>query len=189
MSKLKTFLFGLDRAGKSVVATYLTKGVVDTNTRPTLAFNTSLLIHPKVQVDLWDTPGQIKFRKLWYDKVSNAKLLLFVLDTSDSNRFEEAKKELTDFIKGLYNLNAPLIFCFHQLDKPEAQGNLAKAKAFFDLENIHIKEIYPIETSIKDLASLEKLRQLIFDLAIKRDIEDEKIAREREERAKELAKK
>ena len=184
----KVFIFGLDRAGKSVITHYLMTNEVDLNLKPTLAFQQKMLLLPKLKINLWDTPGQIKFRKLWYKNVADSKVLVFILDTSDSNRFQEAKTELDDFIKGCYNLRAPLLFCFHQMDKPEAQTNLEKAKAFFDLGNIHIQKVHSMETQIKDTTTLNALREKIEALLIERQLQDEQIDRERAQKAEELKK-
>jgi small GTP-binding protein len=186
MANQKVFIFGLDRAGKTIITQYLTKGIIEQEFKPTLSFTQHLMLLPKVKCTIWDTPGQIKFRKMWLKNVQNANVLIYILDTSDSNRFDEAKKELTDFIKGLLNLKAPLILCYHKIDKAESKDNLEKAKALFAVKDNHIKDIYELETSIKDPDSLEALRNKINDLVIHEQIKDFHVKKERDEHAKEL---
>jgi small GTP-binding protein len=147
-----------------------------------------MLILPKLKIAVWDTPGQIKLRKLWIDKVASSEVLIFVLDTSDVARYEEAKNELTNFIKGLYNFKAPIIFCFHKLDIPFGAESLPRAKAFFDLDNIFIQKVIPIETKKSDPKTLDALRDLVNDLLVKIEVENAKVAVERQERADELKK-
>lgn len=179
----KIFICGLDRAGKTVISNYLSKGVIDTNTKPTLAFQTQKLIHPKIKAVIFDAPGQIKLRNLWIDNVKESQVLIYVLDTSEAGRFEEAKKELFTFLKKLYNIYAPMIFVFHKMDLPEAKVNLDKAITFFDLQNIYklqeFENIEPIsistiETNIKDVKSLELLMEKIYDSFVKYEIEEKK---------------
>jgi small GTP-binding protein len=162
----KVFIFGLDRAGKTIITKYITKGIIDETFRPTLAFTPQNLVFPEVKIQLWDTPGQIKFRKQWLKNVARSKLLVFVLDVNDPVRFDEAKQELTDFIKGLYNMDAPLIIVYHKMDLPVAQENIGKAKKMLDVEKITIQDIHQIETSIKDVGTLDTLKQMMHDLLV-----------------------
>jgi small GTP-binding protein len=177
----KVFLFGLDKAGKTVITNYLTRGVVDTNTVPTQAFVQRMLVLPKLEVVLWDSPGQVMYRKQWYENVAESKVLIFVLDTSDSKRFPEAKREFDDFINGCYNLRAPVIFCFHKIDLPEAKNNLENAEKFFGLAKYHLQKIVSLKTTIKDTKSLNALRDRIQDLAVDRQLEEKRIEDERKQ--------
>lgn len=172
MQAQKLFIFGLDRAGKTVITNYISKGVIDNNTKPSLSFTNIMLETPKVKIAIWDTPGQIKLRKMWLNNVTNAKLLVYVLDTSDAERFSEAKTELVNFIKSLYNFKAPMLFLFHKMDTPEGQKNLATAKALFDLEHIYIQRIFPMETSKSDVKSLDAFREKVIELLLKVETED-----------------
>lgn len=166
MGNHKIFIFGLDRAGKTLITNYLTKGIIDNNTKPSLSFNQSILTTQKLKIAVWDTPGQIKLRKMWLDKVVNSEVLLFVLDTSDALRFDEAKMELTNFIKGLYNYKAPIVFLFHKLDTPQGQANLAKAKELFNLSQITIQQVIPMETNKENPASLDAVREKVNELLL-----------------------
>ncbi len=180
----KVFMFGLDKAGKTVITNYLTRGVVDTNTIPTQAFTQRMLVLPKLKVVLWDSPGQIRYRKQWYENVAESKVLIFVLDTADASRFPEAKKEFDDFLKGCFNLRAPVVFCFHKIDLSESKGNLEKAEKFFELAKIHLQNIVSLTTTIKDTKTLDALRDKIQDLLVDRQIEDKRIETERKQIAK-----
>jgi small GTP-binding protein len=187
MGQNKIFICGLDRAGKTVISLYMSKGIIDMNTRPTLAFQTHQLIHPKIKATIFDAPGQIKLRNLWADNVKESKVLIFVLDTADAPRFEEAKKELFTFLKKCYSIRAPLLFVFHKMDLPEAKANLKKATEFFDLQNIYKLiefrnidpiTIYSIESNVKDPKSLDDLRERIYQLIIRFDLDEDKRKRE-----------
>nr|MDO8118963.1 ADP-ribosylation factor-like protein [Candidatus Sigynarchaeota archaeon] len=160
----KVFMFGLDKAGKTVISRYLSEGIIETNTKPSIAFKQHVLTLTKLEVVLWDTPGQIKYRKSWIKNVGESKVLIFILDTSDSNRFPEARQEFDDFIKSCYNLRAPVIFCFHQMDKPEAQGNFEKANEVFELDKDRVLKVIALKTTIKDSKSLDVLRDKVQNL-------------------------
>jgi small GTP-binding protein len=178
MAYNKIFIFGLDCAGKTVITNYLSKGVVDEKTKPTLSFLQQKVILPKLKLMVFDTPGQIRFRPMWAEHVKNTKVLIFVLETSDAKRYAEAKDELMTFIKRLYFENPWMIFLFHQMDKPAAKANLEKAKTFFEIEKIYPK-VRILETNIQNIKTLDILREQINDLIIKTDLEDEAAEREK----------
>ncbi len=185
----KVFMFGLDGAGKSVITNYFAHGTIDTNTTPTVTFKQQKLVIQKMEVVLWDTPGQVIYRNKWLKNVAESKVLVFVLDTGDSARFPEAKREFEAFIDGCFNLRASVIFCFHQMDKPEAQANLEKAEALFELDKSHLLSIMSITTTIKDTETLDTLRDKIQDLLEAHQAEDDQIDRGRKQIDKELKKK
>ncbi len=185
----KVFMFGLDGAGKSVIANYLAYKTIDTNTAPTVSFKQQAFVLQNMEVVLWDTPGQVKYREKWLKNVAESKVLVFVLDTGDPARFLEAKREFEGFIKGCYNLRAPVIFCFHQMDKPEAQASLNKAEELFELDKAHLLSIVSITTTIKDTETLDTLRDKIHELLEVRQAEDDQIESGRKQVDKELKKK
>ncbi len=39
----KVFMFGLDKAGKTVISRYLSEGVIETDTKPSIAFKQHIL--------------------------------------------------------------------------------------------------------------------------------------------------
>jgi small GTP-binding protein len=185
----KVFMFGLDGAGKSVIANYLAHKTIDTNTAPTVSFKQQTFVLQKMEVVLWDTPGQVKYREKWLKNAAESKVLVFVLDTGDPARFPEVKREFEGFIKGCYNLRAPVIFCFHQMDKPEAQASLNKAEELFELDKAHLLSIVSITTTIKDTETLDTLRDKIQELLEARQAEDGQVETGRKQIEKELKKK
>ena len=93
MQQHKLFIFGLDRAGKTALNNWIRVDNPLKETRPTLAFDISNIIVNDIKISIWDAPGQIVFRKDWKRGYKKSSILMFVLDTSNSERFEEAKKE------------------------------------------------------------------------------------------------
>ena len=56
------------------------------------------------------------------------------------------------------------------------------------MDNIFIQKVIPIETKKSDTKSLDALRDLVNDLLVKIEVENAKVAVERQERAEELKK-
>jgi ADP-ribosylation factor protein 1 len=86
-------LIGLDCAGKT---TLLYKMKIDDviTTIPTLGNNVETIRHNRINFTVWDLGGQILARPQWgqYHKGSDA--VIFVVDSCDSSRMDEARAEL-----------------------------------------------------------------------------------------------
>lgn len=169
----KIFFFGIDNAGKTAIITFLSTGMIPDFTLPTIVANKTML-NRDLGIAIWDMAGQINFRNLWEQYVQHANLLVFILDTSDKNRFQEAKDTFIQFIKSVYMIkqylttfDAPIIFCFHKMDLSNAKQNVSDAKSYLELEKLNEYKIHQIETSIRDIPSLNRLNNLIEDLVKK----------------------
>ena len=70
---------------------------------------------------MWDVGGNEPCRALWPTYLNNASGLVFVIDSSDSRRFEEAKVELDTILLKVQHLKKfPVILLANKQDKPEA---------------------------------------------------------------------
>jgi len=162
----KIFLFGIDRAGKTAMAETLKKGTTSLDTKPTLAFNIGSWVTDELTFQIWDAPGQAPFRKLWKNGFNKAKLLLFLLDTSEKSRFEEANKDFKAVINDLETRGMPLIFCFNKMDLADAKKNKNDAKAIFKLPLIMGRKVIELDTSVLDPNSIKKLKDTITSLVV-----------------------
>lgn len=86
-------MFGLDRAGKTAILYHL-KLHMPITTIPTLGFNIESIPLKNVNVEIWDIGGQSELRLLWPNYYEKMQILIFVLDSCDMDRFEEAYCEL-----------------------------------------------------------------------------------------------
>ncbi len=166
MAGFKLFLFGLDRAGKTAIVKGI-KEEKDLSTTPTLSFGLGKWIIKDIEFQVWDAPGQVRFRGVWSRGFNKAKLLFFVLDTADSERFVEAKNEFDKVINDIETQRIPLLFCFHKMDIPEAKANLNKAREVFKLPRISQqgeRPLYQFQTSIKDLDTLEPVKDALVKI-------------------------
>ncbi|KAH3764598.1 ADP-ribosylation factor 4 [Pelomyxa schiedti] len=94
LSDKRILILGLDAAGKTTVLYRLRIGEVVT-TLPTIGFNIEALEYKnKLRFTMWDVGGQDKLRPLWAHYYRNSDALIFVVDSSDSERVEEAADEL-----------------------------------------------------------------------------------------------
>jgi small GTP-binding protein len=162
----KLFVFGIDKAGKSSIVNTL-KGLPCENLRPTLSFSLINFIVDDMKFQIWDAPGQKNLRRIWNNGFNRAKFLVFVLDTTDIDRFEESHEVLNNVLSEDDVKNIPLIFCFHKWDLNEAKDNINKAENMFNLSEIKEREVIILKTSIYEKESIDILKNAMVDIARK----------------------
>tara|TARA_B110000208_G_scaffold138254_1_gene166896 strand:- start:220 stop:798 length:579 start_codon:yes stop_codon:yes gene_type:complete len=86
-------MVGLDAAGKTTILYKLKLGEV-VETIPTIGFNVESVTFKNVKFNVWDVGGQGKIRALWRHYYVGVQGIIFVVDSSDADRIEEAKREL-----------------------------------------------------------------------------------------------
>ncbi|KAF7651355.1 hypothetical protein LDENG_00112020 [Lucifuga dentata] len=118
---LHIVILGLDCAGKTTVL-YRLRFNEFVNTVPTKGFNTE-----KIRVSLvgsrrtasfhfWDVGGQEKLRPLWRSYTRCADGIVFVVDSVDAERIEEAKTELHKITRLTENLGVPVLVVANKQD-------------------------------------------------------------------------
>ena len=66
----------------------------DVTTIPTVGFNVETVTYKNVKFNVWDVGGQDKIRPLWRHYFSGTQGLIFVIDSNDRARIDEARQEL-----------------------------------------------------------------------------------------------
>ncbi|KCV72522.1 ADP-ribosylation factor 6 [Fonticula alba] len=91
--ELRILMLGLDAAGKTSILYKLKLGE-SVQTIPTVGFNVETVTFKNVRFNVWDVGGQDKIRPLWRHYYAGTQGLVFVIDSADSERLEEARTEL-----------------------------------------------------------------------------------------------
>ncbi|CAJ0579486.1 unnamed protein product, partial [Mesorhabditis spiculigera] len=91
--EMRILMLGLDAAGKTTILYKLKLGQSVT-TIPTVGFNVETVTHKKIKFNVWDVGGQDKIRPLWRHYYTGTQALIFVVDSSDRDRIDEARQEL-----------------------------------------------------------------------------------------------
>jgi small GTP-binding protein len=94
--EMRSLMLGLDGAGKTTILYQLKLGEVVT-TIPTIGFNVECVEFGNLSFTLWDVGGQDKIRPLWRHYYQNTQFVVFVVDSTDSCRFPDARKVLLSF--------------------------------------------------------------------------------------------
>lgn len=118
-------MLGLDSAGKTT-ALYRLKLDQYLNTVTTIGFNCekvrgSLGKAKGVQFLVWDVGGQEKLRPLWRSYTRCTDGIVFVVDSVDVERMEEAKMELMRTAKCSENHGVPILIFANKQDLPGAK--------------------------------------------------------------------
>jgi len=118
--KARIFIFGPSKAGKTTIINCL-RNEFDKTTLPTTSVSISKLLIGSLEFLTYDAPGQTKFQKLWLPYLKNQDGLVFVFDSADKLRYEEAKEMLHRIANMPQTKNLPLLILFNKVDlfKPD----------------------------------------------------------------------
>ncbi|XP_011805118.1 PREDICTED: ADP-ribosylation factor 1-like isoform X2 [Colobus angolensis palliatus] len=86
-------MVSLDAAGKTTILYKLKLGEIVT-TIPTTSFNVETVEYKNISFTVWDVGGQDEIRPLWHHYFQNTQGLIFVVDSHDRERVNEAREEL-----------------------------------------------------------------------------------------------
>uniref|UniRef100_A0A8B9VJA3 ADP-ribosylation factor n=1 Tax=Anas zonorhyncha TaxID=75864 RepID=A0A8B9VJA3_9AVES len=118
------FLFlvvGLDAAGKTTILYKLKLGEIVT-TIPTIGFNVETVEYKNICFTVWDVGGQDKIRPLWRHYFQNTQGLIFVVDSNDRERIQEAAEELQKMLQEDELRDAVLLLFANKQDLPNAMA-------------------------------------------------------------------
>lgn len=91
--EVRILMVGLDNAGKTTILYKLRLHEV-ISTVPTIGFNVETVNYKNISFTVWDIGGQDKIRNLWRVYLKGSQGLIFVIDSSDKQRLDEARGEL-----------------------------------------------------------------------------------------------
>uniref|UniRef100_A0A8C4WQI0 ADP-ribosylation factor-like protein 14 n=1 Tax=Eptatretus burgeri TaxID=7764 RepID=A0A8C4WQI0_EPTBU len=91
--EMRVLMLGLDAAGKTTVLYRLKLGNTVQTTIPTVGFNVETVLYKKFRFNVWDVGGQDKIRPLWRHYYTGTQALIFVVDSTDNDRIDEAPRK------------------------------------------------------------------------------------------------
>jgi ADP-ribosylation factor protein 1 len=116
----RILMLGLDAAGKTTIL-YKVKLNENVTTIPTIGFNVETVQPCKgVSFTVWDVGGQYKIRPLWKHYFQNTEGLIYVVDSSDRDRFDEAAEELHSILDDDNMRGVPVVIIANKQDLPNA---------------------------------------------------------------------
>ena len=130
-SLLKTFrlgnlekrivLVGLDAAGKTTILFKLKLGET-VHTCPTVGFNVETVQYKKISFTMWDIGGQDRIRALWRHYYADTDAVIFVVDSNDRERIDEASSEIRKMFEFDELRDASLLVLANKQEFPNAMS-------------------------------------------------------------------
>ncbi|XP_047936420.1 ADP-ribosylation factor-like protein 10 [Anser cygnoides] len=114
----QVLVLGLDGAGKSSVLHYICSQTARKRIPPTLGFNSAQLHVEGLEMDLLEVGGSQNLRAYWSHYLSEAHVLVFVVDSVDRSRLLTARQELHALLAEEPRL--PLVVLANKQDKSDA---------------------------------------------------------------------
>ncbi len=115
----KILFLGLDNAGKTTLLRRMKDNIVGVY-EPTFHPNYDTLVVGSVQFHTFDLGGHESSRQLWRNYWEDIDGIVFLVDAVDSQRFEEAKKELHNLVREEKIAETPILVLGNKIDKPKA---------------------------------------------------------------------
>eukprot|EP00800_Vazella_pourtalesii_P008268 TRINITY_DN21903_c0_g1_i1.p1 TRINITY_DN21903_c0_g1~~TRINITY_DN21903_c0_g1_i1.p1 ORF type:complete len:221 (-),score=39.09 TRINITY_DN21903_c0_g1_i1:158-820(-) len=122
----RVLILGLDAAGKtSLLQRALAKENVEPNfdVNPTVGFNVEMCqldTAKRANYALWDVGGQDKIRSLWRHYYAGATGLIFVIDSTDVDRLDEAGEALNAILSDQDMKTTPVVIFANKQDGENA---------------------------------------------------------------------
>merc|ERR1711976_109081 len=120
-SEMRILMLGLDAAGKTTILYKLKLGQSVT-TIPTVGFNVETVQYKNVRFNVWDVGGQDKIRPLWRHYFTGTQGLIFVVDSNDRARIDEAREELQKILDDREMHDALLLVFANKQDLPNVMA-------------------------------------------------------------------
>jgi small GTP-binding protein len=135
-------MLGLDAAGKTTI-TYKLKLNELVTTIPTIGFNVETIklgkgartpdrpalmkrLRAGITMTIWDIGGQQILRPLWRHYYANCRGLVYVVDSSDRQRLNEARDELHTILKDTDMIGVPVVVLANKQDLPGTHWAIAR---------------------------------------------------------------
>ncbi|KAI9187775.1 ADP-ribosylation factor protein 3 [Blastocladiella emersonii ATCC 22665] len=95
--EVRILLLGLDNAGKTTILKRLNNEDI-TEVSPTTGFNVKTVAAHGFKMNMWDIGGQKVIRPYWRNYFESTDVFIFVIDSSDKRRIEEAGLEFKQLL-------------------------------------------------------------------------------------------
>merc|ERR1711916_158954 len=138
--EMRILMVGLDAAGKTTILYKLKLGEIVT-TIPTIGFNVESVEYKGISFTVWDVGGQDKIRPLWRHYYDNTQGLIYVVDSNDRERIEEASEELNKMLREDELRNAAVLVFANKQDLPNAMS-VAEVTDRLGLPNLGARKWY-----------------------------------------------
>ncbi|KAF7236562.1 ADP-ribosylation factor-like protein 4D [Varanus komodoensis] len=167
---LHVVVVGLDAAGKTSLL-YRLKFQEFIKSAPTKGFNMEKIRVPlggsrAITFQVWDVGGQEKLRPLWKSYMRHTDGVVFVVDSAEAERLEEARVELHRIARSSDNQGVPVLVLANKQDVSQALS-VAELEKLLSLHELCTSDLSYIQgcSAVSGLGlqqGLEKLYEMIL---------------------------
>ena len=125
----KMLFLGLDNAGKTTLLGTLASGRLK-SCKPTIRPNFEELNLGNVTFQAYDLGGHESARTLWQDYMVEVGVIVYIIDATDRERFEESHRELCELLRMPDLAKVPFIIFGNKIDMPEAVSEKELRESF-----------------------------------------------------------
>lgn len=129
----RILVLGLDNAGKTTILYRLQVGEV-VSTIPTIGFNVETVQYNNIKFQVWDLGGQTSIRPYWRCYYPNTQAIIYVVDSSDTERMSIAQEEFHAILQEEELKDAIILIYANKQDLPGALDAAAVTEAL----NLHM---------------------------------------------------
>ncbi|KYO46476.1 ADP-ribosylation factor-like protein 4D [Alligator mississippiensis] len=172
LQALHVVVIGLDAAGKTSLL-YRLKFKEFVKSAPTKGFNTEKIRVPlagsrAIAFQVWDVGGQEKLRPLWKSYTRRTDGLVFVVDSVEGERMEEARVELHRITRTSENQGVPVLILANKQDRAEALAvsEVEKLLAVHELSSSTLRHVQGC--SAVDGLGLQQGLEKLYEMILKR---------------------
>ena len=111
----RLLVLGLDNSGKTTILKKLSDEDIN-HIMPTQGFNIKSLVHEGFKLNVWDIGGQKSIRPYWRNYYQHTDCLIYVVDSADRRRVEEAQTELKSLLDEEMLNDVPVLILANKQD-------------------------------------------------------------------------
>eukprot|EP01105_Mastigella_eilhardi_P003256 TRINITY_DN1419_c1_g1_i5.p1 TRINITY_DN1419_c1_g1~~TRINITY_DN1419_c1_g1_i5.p1 ORF type:complete len:134 (-),score=34.80 TRINITY_DN1419_c1_g1_i5:314-715(-) len=99
-----------------------------------MGFNVEKVVYKNLNLTVWDVGGQNRIRALWKHYYRNSNGVIYVIDSNDRERIDEAAEELTAALMDPDLGSVPILVYSNKIDLPKSMP-LEEVRAKLNLEH------------------------------------------------------
>ncbi|GAW05781.1 Arl8a protein [Lentinula edodes] len=144
---------GLQASGKTSFVHVIGSGQWSEEVVPTVAYNFRKVRKGNVTINIWDIAGQPKFRSTWERYCNGVDAIVFVVDSSDREKFNAARFELHQLLSQPSLVGVPLLVLGNKNDL-EDHAPIKEIIPAFQLDKISDRPVSCYSCSMKSQHNL-----------------------------------
>ncbi|KAJ3804855.1 ADP-ribosylation factor family-domain-containing protein [Lentinula aff. lateritia] len=153
---------GLQASGKTSFVHVIGSGQWSEEVVPTVAYNFRKVRKGNVTINIWDIAGQPKFRSTWERYCNGVDAIVFVVDSSDREKFNAARFELHQLLSQSSLVGVPLLVLGNKNDL-EDHAPIKEIIPAFQLDKISDRPVSVSTCSMKSQHNLDIVLHWLSD--------------------------